>query len=62
MKKVIIALMLLKLSIGAYSQEPQTNFHEIGLLFGTFTTNSFGLRYKYGNDNAMLRITLHSSI
>jgi len=55
MKKNIIVCMLLGISIAALSQETQSNFHEIGLVFSNL--NSFGLRYKYGNDNCMLRIT-----
>lgn len=53
--KVIIALMFLAISASVYSEENVSNFNEIGLVFSNL--NSFGLRYKFGNDNIMFRVT-----
>ena len=55
MKKVMIALMFLIINISVYSQENQYRPNEIGFVFSNL--NSFGLRYKCGNDTTMFRLT-----
>ena len=55
MKRFLICLFLLGTGVSSFSQEKQPNFHEIGFVFSNL--NSFGLRYKYGNDNTLFRIT-----
>jgi hypothetical protein len=55
MRQVVIAVMFLTINISAYSQEKLNRPNEIGFVFSNL--NSFGLRYKCGNDTTMFRIT-----
>lgn len=55
MRRELFALMFLTISAGAFSQDNRPTFKEVGLIFSNL--NSFGIRYKYGNDNCKLRIT-----
>src|ERR1035438_5147669 len=55
MRQVVIAVMFLTINISVYSQEKLNRPNEIGLVFSNL--NSFGLRYKCGNDTTMFRIT-----
>ena len=55
MIKIFITFIFLVLGISVFSQDTPSNFNEAGLVFSNL--NSFGIRYKYGNDNIMFRIT-----
>lgn len=55
MRHVLIAVMFLTINISVYSQEKLNRPNEIGLVFSNL--NSFGLRYKCGNDTTMFRMT-----
>jgi hypothetical protein len=51
----IVSLLSLTVLTSACAQEVPQKVHEAGLVFSSL--NNFGLRYKYGNDHIMLRIT-----
>ena len=55
MRHIVIAVMFLTINISVYSQEQLNRPNEIGLVFSNL--NSFGLRYKCGNDTTMFRMT-----
>ncbi len=55
MKKALIALMFLTINISVYSQDTIHKVNEIGIGFTTLT--SFSLRYQWGKDNFVYRIT-----
>lgn len=55
MKKVVIALMFLAINISVYSQDTIHKVNEIGIGFATLT--SYSLRYQWGKDNFVYRIT-----
>jgi hypothetical protein len=55
MKTVFFSALLLVISVRAFSEENQGAANEVGLIFSSL--NSFGLRYKCGNDNVMFRLT-----
>jgi hypothetical protein len=55
MRKVFLSLMLLAVSMSAFPQEHPSIANEFGLIFSNL--NSFGLRYKCGNDKTMFRLT-----
>ena len=55
MRHIVIAVMFLTINISVYSQEKLNRPNEIGLVFSNL--NSFGLRYKCGNDTTMFRMT-----
>ena len=59
MKKIPFVLFLFT-AVQFYSvaQESQTKVNELGITFNSF--NSFGLRYKTGNEKTLLRLTLLS--
>ncbi len=50
-----IALALNIIAISTFAQDGPVKVHEVGLVFSNL--NSFGLRYKCGNENMLLRIT-----
>ncbi|MCX6285321.1 MAG: hypothetical protein NTW31_13935 [Bacteroidetes bacterium] len=58
MKKLLIIIALAGCLITpAMAQEtPSLRYHEFGVIFSSL--NSFGLRYKYGNEKTMLRVSL----
>jgi len=55
MRKSAITLLLLSISTSIFSEESLPNSNEIGLVFSNL--NSFGIRYKYGNNNTVFRLT-----
>lgn len=57
MKIIAVAFLLFILNISVFSQDSISNSknHEIGVVFSNL--NSFGLRYKYGNENLKIRVT-----
>jgi len=58
MKKVIIALIFLAINISVYSQDTIHKVNEIGIGFAS--TSSFSLRYQWGIDQMVYRISLVS--
>src|SRR5262249_3403932 len=55
MKKTILLAAIALLFISAFAQESPLKVKEVGLVFSNL--NSFGLRYKSGNENILFRIT-----
>ncbi len=60
MKKLLFILLFTGFLFGAASAQdnPSPRFHEFGISFSNL--NSFGLRYKYGNEKTRLRLSLLS--
>jgi len=52
---MLIALSFCVLSIAAFAQRDTIKVREVGLVFSNI--NSFGLCYKFGNENTLFRIT-----
>lgn len=55
MGKAVAVLLYIAMYASVFSEENKSNVNEVGLVFSNL--NSFGMRYKFGNDNAMLRVT-----
>ncbi|MCX6282232.1 MAG: hypothetical protein NTU51_09755 [Bacteroidetes bacterium] len=59
MKKLLIIALIGCLISPALAQEtPSLRYHEFGIIFSSL--NNFGLRYKYGNEKTMLRLSVLS--
>jgi len=55
MKKIAITLMFVTIGIAAYSQDVAPRVNEFGVGFAS--TSSYSLRYEWGTDNMLFRIT-----
>jgi hypothetical protein len=56
MKKIMFIIMLSMTSFfNTFAQDTPAKVSEVGLTFSTLT--NYGLRYKYGSDNTLLRLT-----
>lgn len=59
MKKIrCFVILLVLIPLFSMAQDAKSKIHEVGINFSNL--NSFGIRYKCGNDNTLLRLTLLS--
>jgi hypothetical protein len=55
MRKIVIALVFLTANLAVYSQDTTLRVNEFGVGFSSLT--NFSLRYQWGTDNTLFRIT-----